>query len=283
MKRTVYIMYAMLISVFASCSQNEMVEISPAKAVTLKVSTDESALTRTPVYRYVIEVYSDNTYTTAANVFGSGATATNRTTNAIGEFSMTLDRTKAYYCLIWADKAGSDIYDVRSLKAVTLESGETPTEAWHGTFTIAAGTSATLSATLKRAVSKITLLETGTILANSSLAIEFKQPSKFDVSTATASELSPRNETIDLTGGIAATSSSPATLKTLYVLSSKATADVTDLTFIMSTSGVAEASFAITNVPLQANYNTNIKGHYTSLRSSTFVVTYNNTWADTDY
>jgi len=278
MKRYLYIVCAMLMGVFASCSKNEIGgnDADSTGTVVLKVTADEGIQTRIATQRYVIEVYTDDTYATAANVFTDG---TNKAINATGEFQMVLDRTKEYYCLLWADNRGSEIYNVNDLKAVTLQEGKKPAEAWHGTYKIEAGKNATLSTQLKRAVSKLSLLETGTILPNSSLAVAFNQPNVFNVATKAASGTVARTETIDLLTGVIGTKDAPVKLNNadIYVLSSVA-GNVTDLTFTMSMNGTSEPSFSVTNVPLQTNYNTNVKGHYTSLTSSTFIVTCDDHW-----
>lgn len=278
MKRYLYIVCAMLMGVFASCSKNEIGgnDADSTGTVVLKVTADEGIQTRIATQRYVIEVYTDDTYATAANVFTDG---TNKAINATGEFQMVLDRTKEYYCLLWADNRGSEIYNVNDLKAVTLQEGKKPAEAWHGTYKIEAGKNATLSTQLKRAVSKLSLLETGTILPNSSLAVTFNQPNVFNVATKAASGTVARTETIDLLTGVIGTKDAPVKLNNadIYVLSSVA-GSVTDLTFTMSMNGTSEPSFSVTNVPLQTNYNTNVKGHYTSLTSSTFIVTCDDQW-----
>lgn len=278
MKRYLYIVCAMLMGVFASCSKNEIGgnDADSTGTVVLKVTADEGIQTRIATQRYVIEVYTDDTYATTANVFNDG---TNRAVNYTGEFQMVLDRTKEYYCLLWADNRGSEIYNVNDLKAVTLQEGKKPAEAWHGTYKIEAGKNATLSTQLKRAVSKLSLLETGIILPNSSLAVAFNQPNLFNVATKAASGTVARTETIDLLAGATGTKDAPVKLNNadIYVLSSVA-GNVTDLTFTMSMNGTSEPSFSVTNVPLQTNYNTNVKGHYTSLTSSTFIVTCDDQW-----
>ena len=279
MKRYLYIVCAMLMGVFASCSKNEIGgnDADSTGTVVLKVTADEGIQTRGITgKRYVIEVYTDDTYATAANVFTDG---TNKAINATGEFQMVLDRTKEYYCLLWADDSGSEIYKVNDLKAVTLQEGEKPVEAWHGKYKIEAGKNATLSTQLKRAVSKLSLLETGTILPSSSLKVEFNQSNVFNVATTAASGTVARIETINLAMGTTGTKDAPVKLNNadIFVLSSVA-GSVTDLTFTMSMNGTSEPSFSVTNVPLQTNYNTNVKGHYTSLTSSTFTVTCDDQW-----
>lgn len=266
--------------VFASCSQSEIGDETPqSNQVTLKVIADEGLQTRanaTGVDRFAIEVYTDAAYTTPANeVFGN----TNKANNATGEFTMVLDRTQAYYCLLWADKSGSSVYNITSLKEVTLTGKAV--EAWQGTKTIAAGTAATLDVSLTRAVSKISLLETGKLKSGSTLKLNFSQATKFNVVDGTTSTPTARSEeSISITTDVDGTAT-PAKLNTtdIFVLSSVATANLTDLIFQFD----SETAFTVSQAPLKANYNTNIKGHYTSSSNGvTFTVTAEGDWGSSD-
>ncbi|MEG1729878.1 MAG: hypothetical protein RR280_10105 [Bacteroidaceae bacterium] len=276
MKNYIYILCAVLMGVFASCSKSEMGGETPLfNQVTLKVATDEGLQTRgvdATVNRYAIEVYTDANYTTpATEVFGGS----NKSTNATGEFAMTLDRTQTYHCLLWADKNGEKVYNIESLKSVTLTGNAV--EAWHGKTIIIAGTTATLTATLTRAVSKIILKESGKLKAPATLKLNFSQPTKFDVATEKTSVPSKRTEeTIPIPADVAGTTIAPIKLNPIdiFVLSSKGTADLTDLTFKYK----EEAPFTVWQAPLKANFITNISGHYTSARSTDFTVTAEGKW-----
>lgn len=272
---------SILLGVFASCSQNEIgYETPQSNQVTLKVTADEGLGTRaaaTGVNRFAIEVYTDASYSTAANVF---AGETNKATTNNGVFTMVLDRTKAYYCLLWADKDGGSVYTITDLKAVTLTGKAV--EAWQGKAEIAAGTNASLTATINRAVSKITLLETGKLKSSSTLKLNLSHPTKFDVSTGTASSSSVRTEeSISIASAVDGTAT-PVKLNTadIFVLSSVATADLTDLTFLFD----SEDPFTVSQAPLKANFNTNIKGHYSTATAEgkTFTATCDDAWESPD-
>lgn len=287
MKKYIHILCVLLAAAFASCSQSEMGDETPqSKQTILKVVASDGLQTRaaaTGVDRFAIEVYTDDAYTTAANVFGSGDAATNKASNATGEFAMVLDRTQKYYCLLWADKAGSSAYNITSLKAVALTGKAV--EAWHGTKEIAAGTEAALTATLNRAVSKISLMETGKLKAGT-LTLNLDQPTAFNVATATTTgnATARPEETITIAaagvdGSIAPTTGVKLNTTDIFVLSSVATANLTDLTFKYAT----EDAFTVPQAPLKANFNTNIKGHYSKAKSgATFTVTCNGAWGTTD-
>lgn len=280
MKKYIYILCAVLTAAFASCSQSEMGdETLQSKQTILKVVASDGLQTRgtaTGVDRFAIEVYTDEAYTTAANVFADG---TNKANNANGEFAMVLDRTQKYYCLLWADKAGSSVYNINDLKAVALTGKAV--EAWQGTKEIAAGTEAALTATLNRAVSKISLMETGKLKAGT-LTLNLNQPTVFNVATAvTTGEATARPEESITIAADKDGSVTPVKLNTtdIFVLSSVATANLTDLTFKYGT----EDAFIVPQAPLKANYNTNIKGHYsTAKEGATFEVTCDDAWGATD-
>ncbi|MEG0900154.1 MAG: hypothetical protein RSF40_10660 [Oscillospiraceae bacterium] len=249
--------------------------------VTLKVATDEGLQTRaiaTGINRYAIEVYTDANYNTPANVFPNG---TNKSINAAGEFEMMIDHTKDYYCLLWADRNSTAVYDITSLKNVTLTGNAA--EAWHGTTIIKAGTTGKFTATLHRAVSKIMLLESGKLAvpATATLKLNFDQPAVFNVATKETSAPSARpEETISISANVDGTTT-PVVLNPnndIFVLSSVATANFTDLTFKYN----EEAQFKVLQAPLKANFITNIKGHYTSAKSTNFTVTADGEWETPD-
>ena len=278
MKKYIYILCTMLAAAFTSCNNNDLVPETDgtAQQVTLQVTPDQGLNTRavaSGVNRFAIEVYTDATYATAANVFDGGkstATSTN------GSFTMTLDKNQEYHCLLWADKDGSAVYDLTSLKAVTLQSGKAPVEAWQGKLDIAKGTNGTLTATLTRSVAKITLLETGKLEAGT-LTMTFKQKTVFNVSTGATTTESDRSESIDVTAIETANSEgSKINASDIFVLASTTEAEQAMLTFQM---GSETETNSVSNVPLKANFNTNIKGHYSKVNESTFTIICDNDWA----
>jgi|GEM_PF-2515226 len=287
MKYKLSIAMLLLAVMFASCNEeNRMDEMgegaSKAMPTTLKVTASDGVQTRaaaTGVDRFAIEVYTDDTYTTPATVFGSGDAATHKANNATGEFTMILDRTQPYYCLLWADKAGAGVYNIDNLKAVAL-TGKAA-EGWQGTIKIEAGKQAVLTTMLHRAVSKISLMETGKLKAGGKLTLNLDQPTVFNVATASTSGTATARpeETIDITADKDG-STTPVKLNDtdIFVLSSVNTANLTDLTFKYNN----EDAFTVSQAPLKANFNTNIKGHYTSKTIPTFNVICDESWGTQD-
>lgn len=273
---------AMLAGAFASCSKED-ISRSPGtegtQSVTINLVADDAVNTRaaaTGLSQYIIEVYSDAAYTTPENIFGEGAT--NQATSANGSFSLILDRTKEYYCLFWADKDAA-AYTTATLKTVTLAPGTAPAEAWFGTQQIS-GNQPTQTITLKRAVAKLNLLETGKLIAGTTLTATFDQPTVFNVATGEVTNaLAARTETITLESTISGSKETPVQLGTDYfILCPASTQYVATVTFRCG----EEEAFDVDNVPFQANRATNIKGHYTSLASETFNVTCDADWNATD-
>ena len=284
MRKYISILCGVLAAAFTSCNNNDFVSETDGttQQVTLQVTPDQGLNTRaaaTGVDRFAIEVYTDAAYTTAANVFEGGKSAT---TSSNGTFTMTLDKNQEYHCLLWADKAGAEVYDLTSLKTVTLKSGKAPVEAWQGKLDIAEGTNGTLSTTLTRSVAKITLLETGKLEAGT-LTMTFDQNTKFDVSASTTNTTVSRTETINFTAiSTAVPAGSKLNASDIFVLASTVDAEQPTLTFQIT--GETEKT-EVSNVPLKANYNTNIKGHYSKAAgasTTTFTITCDDSWNSPD-
>lgn len=284
MRKYISILCAMLVAALTSCNNNDFVSETDGttQQVILQVTPDQGLNTRaaaTGVDRFAIEVYSDATYTTAANVFEGSK---NATTSSNGTFTMTLDKNQEYHCLLWADKAGAEVYDLASLKAVTLKSGKAPVEAWQGKLDIAKGTNGTLSATLTRSVAKITLLETGKLDAGT-MIMTFEQNTVFDVSAGITKTEGDRTESISFAAiGTAIPTGSKLNASDIFVLASTVDADQPTLTFQIT--GETD-KIEVSNVPLKANYNTNIKGHYSkkiAASTTTFTITCDDTWGTPD-
>lgn len=281
MKKILYIMYAVLMGALASCSNNEPEATdgaSPLQPVRISVYTNQAntrATTPNGINRFAIEVYADDAYATPANVFADGTT--NKETNDTGVFNMILDKSKTYYCLFWADNGNS--YTITNLQAIALAADKTASEAFYGTSTITTAAKEQ-SVTLKRAVGKITLTETKA-LATGTLTVKYHEKPEFNVLTAkaTGTEIE-RTATMNIETVVTASETFGDVIYVFADAGQKALQDV-DFTFQM-TGFTAEPKFTVNNIPLQANYTTNIKGHFTSKSAFSFDVTCENTWSAPD-
>ncbi len=281
MKKILYIVCAVLVGVLASCSNSEP-EVtdgtSALQPIRINVYTNQAntrATTHDGINRFAIEVYADDAYTTAANVFEDGTT--NKETNDTGVFNMILDKNKTYYCLFWADNG--DSYTISDLQAVTLDTEKTTTEAFYGTSTITTAVKEQ-SVTLKRSVGKITLTETKALAAGT-LTVKYNEKPGFNVLTAKATGTETERtatmniETVVTTGATFGDA--------IYAFADADQKALQDVEFTFQIPGIAvEPTFKVTNIPLQANYTTNIKGHFISKSAFSFDVTCEETWADTD-
>lgn len=267
MKKILYIMFAVA-AMLASCAKEEIgcellagkhkVTISAVPNLSMADEPEvKSAQTRGAAVcnRYVIGLYSDADYNTMVG-------AQQITTN--GNFELTLDRSETYYALLWADNNASDIYDVTSLKAVTLKASQLPTEAFYGKLIIS-GNQVQYDVSLKRAVAKLNLNETSD-LPTGSLTVKYNQKPTFNVADGiTSGTLVSVTATVTITADVTGTKEVPVTLNTdqpVYVLTSTVATDV-DFTFQYkyATESSPESDFTVT-APVQANYNTNIKGNF---------------------
>lgn len=271
MKRILYILSAMIAATFASCSNEDMGNNNNSETREVYVNAiadyamaDGAAMPQVrgtaTADRYVIEVYDDAAYTTQANVLEGRTTYC--TSNTTGEFAMTLDAGKAYYCLLWADKNvnGEQAYNIDNLKSVSLIAGKKPTEAFCGTLKIEEKKT-TYSVSLHRAVARIVLKETGTLPAGQ-LTIKFNQKTSFDVSNSTTIGDATERTDILSVGATTGTKDAPVAISpdAIFVLAPVNTAVKESFTFQYA----SEEEFSVADVQVQANYNTNITGHYSN-------------------
>ncbi len=291
MKKCIYTILALAILVLNSCSNSEDSEFNQkSKVTTFKLSIDKKDNSRIKddfIYYYV-EVYSDEYFTTPANIFISGDSTTNRMSNESGEFSMILDISKDYHFLFFAT-TNDGCYDISNLQSVTLKQGKNPAEAWSTSLSLMSRTDI-INVELTRIVAKLSLYETGKIPENSKLTLSFKQPITFNVATDKIVPLKEgegeRTDTINIYGGIDGTTSSVELYnKDIYILSSKyEAASLIDIYFKMTNAAEGapkEDGFEKTNIPIRANHITKIEGHFTSISKNLFIVECGDDWDTT--
>lgn len=257
MKKILYIIGAVLL--MAGCTQTDSDnELQPgSQDVVLRVSPDFSygdgtmepmgAPTRAggtvTVSNYILELYTQPDY--------SGSPA--RETSADGNFTLTLDRTREYYCLLWADNDAA-IYNTDNLKTVTLDAGKLPVEAFFGRTTIS-GADATIDVSLKRAVAKIGLCDKNGMEAGRSVRLQYTQFPVFNTATGEVSG-TPRAEDYTITS---TASASGAAFGGFWLLADATTASAFDLTFQV---GDGTEATTVNGITYQANRRTNVTGEY---------------------
>ncbi len=248
MKKYILILCVMTLSM-VSCVK-EKFDVSPSGEITAKllISTNESQTsTRADEdIRYVAEAYYDETFTTPANIFDNGYSSRIETTS--NALDIIISSSKEYYFLIWADNGES--YNVDDLANVSLIAGEVMTEAWQGTLEILSSSSTLYSATLKRAVGKVNLIETEEFIG--SLSVSFENYSAFNIAIgSTVGDTSTFNyqySIVESTTGL-------LNEEPIYVFAPVTYSNVIDFNF---------GEQSVTNIPIQANYITSISGNFTS-------------------
>lgn len=282
---------ALMALVATSCSQDEsLVEngnVNGTVSFRVSLPTDGS-ITRAAdasVQRYAMSIDGVDLGATS----GTSASIINGT----GTFDVNnLQAGKEYTAYFWADydavNATDPTYDVTWLTWVSLtkvkdaETGEDTGEskpvtmAYCGKLTFTAGSAANYNVTLKRAVAKVNLVQTPAgQSAGDWVTARYSTATNYDVSNYAPHESSGSVNLAtwqQITEGAVADGT---TLFSFYVLAPSAEATLTDVA--LEVNNAAKAT--VTNVPMQANYQTNIKGAYiNSPANARFVVTTDDTW-----
>ena len=261
-------------AMFASCSQSEEFVTqnnNSDKQVTFSLTADNGVQTRaTGTLRYVLAIY-DETNTNevlAATVFNSST------------FVVRLD-PGTYTCLFWADY-GSECYDASDLKSVALKDAATEVEAFYAKKVITVTDGGTENVNLGRAVAKIVLNEADRI-EEGSITVTYDGYKGFDVSQGTGLNPSTLTQTISVSSIITGSATTPAEVGSFLLLANSSERDLSSFKVQYQKTGkVSEAEKAISNVPVQANYVTNINGKFSVNVGQSFSISVNETWESTD-
>lgn len=283
MKKQILLSMLTVAALFCSCSKqddpSQLPDTAPRQVTFTLSAADDAAPTRTvddadastratttvTLNRYVMEVYTDATCTQQAHVFDNGTS--HRKEQTTPTFSITLNGQDRYYCLFWADNAAAAVYDVTTLKAVTLKSGATAQEGYHGMLAVTQA-QVNHSVTLKRAVAKVTLNETDKIKPSSSLKTTYARHTTFDVSTATVGNAQDVEIITPISNAVNGTSGAPVRLAEFYTFAA-AGGEIGTFRFTLNSEPVKE----VTNIPLKANRITHLKGEFSGLTSATLIAT----------
>lgn len=271
MRKTISLWMLGIMAMLASCSQNEDVLQSATTdgetaQVKISVQAPQQVQTRaavTGLTRYVCEVYE-----------GADATGTvsKHYESATGSFAIELKKNIAYSFLFWADKgtpaadevASSGKYDVTNLKAVSMtEAGE---EGYSGSIlnkTITTADNEGFSVTLKHAVAKIIIENTSDLVDDTNtLTVTYPQTVTFNVGTE---GINTTNTPVSRTFSVV---QAKGEVVVDYVFAPKAESQLGDLKLKLN----EEAERTISNVPVQLNFITRIKGALSKNYNSTFSV-----------
>ncbi|MGM9841341.1 MAG: hypothetical protein ACI31D_03970, partial [Candidatus Limisoma sp.] len=264
MKKVLSLMLV-IATMFASCSQSDELLIggNDAETVTFTLTADGVEQTRAgEALRYVMAIYDE----TETNVVLA------ETEFATSSFAVRLDPGN-YTCLFWADY-GSENYDAANLKSVAPKDDATNAEAFFAKQSITVAEGGAVSVTLHRAVAKIVLKETDR-LEPGSVTMTYDGYKGFDVSAGNAINEATFTRVFTIASAVEASVASPAEVGNVLMLANPAERVLQDFKVKYND----EAEKTITNVPVQANYVTNINGKYSVNVAQQFTIIVDDTWA----
>ena len=272
MKKTIFFGMLGAMAMLASCSQNEdMPGNNPTeeKAVTFSLQTQQP-LTRAAGdgLRYVVAIYDEAGTTEVKDEQTFGETS----------FSIMLAPGK-YTCLFWADygDANYDAADLTSVSDRKNTAADANSEAFFAKQAITVTDGSAIQVELKRAVAQVVLKENN-VLEAGTLKVTFDRPTKFNVNDGTTSETVSGDIKNITFGNKLDGTTTPVEIGSFYVLAPTTEAHLEN--FKIQYNGEAERK--IVNVPMQANYKTNITGKYGADINQQFAIDVNTEWGTPD-
>ena len=258
-------------AMLASCSQNEELFTdkgnNTVQQVTFTLATDEKPQTRatTDGLRYVVAVYDE-----------AGTTEVKQETIFENNSFTIMLPPGTYKCLFWADYGSPnyDATDLTSVKVLKSTEADANAEAFYASQSVEVSNGNQVNVTLDRAVAKVILRETD-VLEPGSMTVTYSRPKSFNVADGTTTGTESDTKTLSIENEIHGTTDSPVEIGSFYVLASSDEANLDN--FI--TKYNEEEKKTISNVPVQANYQTYITGKYgTTKINQQFLIDVNTTW-----
>ncbi len=260
-------------AMLASCSQNEELFTdkgnNTVQQVTFTLATDEKPQTRaaTDGLRYVVAVYDE-----------AGTTEVKQETTFENNSFTILLPPGTYKCLFWADYGSTnyDATDLTSVKELKSTEADANAEAFYANQSVKVSNGNQVNVTLNRAVAKVILRETD-VLEPGSMTVTYSRPLSFNVADGTTTGTESDTKTLSIANEIQGTTDSPVEIGSFYVLASSDEANLDN--FITKYN---EEEKTISNVPVQANYQTYITGKYGAKVNQQFLIDVNTTWRTSD-
>lgn len=261
-------------AMLASCSQNEELFSdkgnNTVQQVTFTLATDEKPQTRstTDGLRYVVAVYDE-----------AGTTEVKQETTFENNSFTILLPPGTYKCLFWADYGSTnyDATDLTSVKELKSTEADANAEAFYANQSVKVSNGNQVNVTLNRAVAKVILRETD-VLEPGSMTVTYSRPLSFNVADGTTTGTESDTKTLSIENEIQGTTDSPVEIGSFYVVASADEANLDN--FI--TQYNEEEKKTISNVPVQANYQTYITGKYGAKINQQFLIDVNTTWSTPD-
>ena len=275
-----------LLLALASCSQSEELPQTDngRKTVTFTAQPDYGLNTRAVTdpkdnkpTRAILEVYDKN-----GKLMDSRLETTNLENGGFS-FTLELETTEQYDCYFWAD---DNDYNVTDLADITYnaDADMKKTIAFSARLTDFTPSLDAKTVTLKHAVAKIVVKETGTLADGDEIGISFTCPGySYNLKTNTYTEAAGSSKTIDLPHTAAADANTGDLLSAyLLVPADGVTVDGVGLSYTSSDLPQGDPfTTQLTNVPFKANYRTIFTGHFPDLDNQarqSFSVSMNTEW-----
>ena len=266
--RQLFVMFGVA-AMLASCSQDELGGARTGGAVTITATVDNGIGTRASTYdkddvtidRCLLEVYD-----TDSNIVGEQLTGSPGTQDGTFTFTVNgLDPDMEYDFLFWADCGEAEAYG-GNLKERKLADDADLGEAlaFQGKIDGAKPADAT-AVTLAHAVAKVTLRTTGAMAAGDKVTLSIPGiADTWNVSAGTAAGTGNCEYAYTLASAIAQPQDA-AEVTTFYV-PAPVLGQTSDITLSYADAASTKSgSTNVTNVPLQANYRTVLKGDVAAL------------------
>lgn len=179
----------------------------------------------------------------------------------------------------WADYGSTnyDATDLTSVKDLKNTEANANAEAFYASQSVEVSNGNQVNVTLNRAVAKVILRETD-VLETGSMTVTYSRPLNFNVADGTTTGTESDTKTLSIENEIHGTTDSPVEIGSFYVLASADEANLDN--FI--TQYNEEEEKTISNVPVQANYQTYITGKYGAKVNQQFLIDVNTTWSTSD-
>ncbi|MBP9986928.1 MAG: hypothetical protein KBT44_03265 [Bacteroidales bacterium] len=206
-------------------------------------------------------------------------------------YELKLFKNQTYTLMFWADTKGAyNTTDLTAVSRTSMTANADSLDAFSAKVDYTSLMSESKNVVLKRPFGQLNIITTDldelvaevkdttyAKYAPSDIKVVATVPTTFNVKTQTAGDAAEQTLTAVASYAPFSAGASETTLFMDYILASKETADVVDLKFSL-TSKSQPVEYDFTNIPLQSNYRTNIKGRLMS-NDSQWTVTIDPIWS----
>ena len=266
MRKLLFLSMMSIVVALVSCKKDESSAGGTSEKV-FNISTPQAPTrnTKAPnITRYIMEIY----------LAGDQNTPIQRIEQASGTFKLPLENNTSYVCLFWADETAlndnaTGVFNALDLKNVTLNAGKTMADAFFARLDVV-DDQTTFNVTLKRPTAQVNIVEYSNVTVGLPIVITHGHYNNFNALTSDI-EGDAVSKSITITPTV--------TIGTLgsYLTFAPVVGMMKDFTAVYD--GVVTNT--IPNVPLTANFITNIRGNYAGgSQEFTFIIEIDDVWEE---